>query len=97
MRQILEEVDEHHGSLIGLIQRQQDQTAAPSTSAPSEAGSNNIVFDAQSDASAILVHHQALLRNKRVLLAYMYVNDSFVYIVNHLISNLLYVHSDGMI
>ena len=80
VRQILDEVDEHHRSMVSLVSVQQDGDAGEGT-APDGGGDGagdgagdgdggGPAARKHMDGTGLLVHHQALLRNKRVLLAY---------------------------
>lgn len=70
---MLEEVDEHHRSLLSLIrasqERHQDRGGSPGERTDAENEEEEEALR-RSETAAILVHHQAILRNKRALLAY---------------------------
>ena len=69
VRQILDEVDEHHRSIVSLVSMQPDADAGEGT-AQDEGVVEEEALRKHMDGTGILVHHHALLRNKRVLLAY---------------------------
>ena len=58
VRAVVDESNEHHRSILRLIGDIQEQGTSLDAAAPE-------------DAAAILVHHQAVLRNKRALLVYL--------------------------
>ena len=58
VRGVLDECQEHHRSILRLIDDIKERGTSLEAAAPA-------------DAASILVHHQAVLRNKRALLVYM--------------------------
>jgi GINS complex subunit 1 len=58
VRAVVDESNEHHRSILRLIHDIQEAGTSLDAAAPE-------------DAAAILVHHQAVLRNKRALLVYL--------------------------
>mmetsp|Transcript_49326 Transcript_49326/g.157960 ORF Transcript_49326/g.157960 Transcript_49326/m.157960 type:complete len:206 (+) Transcript_49326:135-752(+) len=58
VRQVVEEVKEHHSSMINLLSEVRQGTADENWDAKPE------------DAASVIIHHESLLRNKRLLLAY---------------------------
>ena len=61
MRAVKEEAQEHYRALLAALGAIQARGDAADAAAPE-------------DAAAVMVHNRALLRNKRLLLAYVYVS-----------------------